>query len=412
MSRPSRVVAVVAVLVLAGFAVPAAGQESDVVTMTVVVENQSDEPVRNATVAASWDGGSTTVRTAANGKAFVDVPSGASVEIHVSHPRYVRNDPFVVADAEGDEVTVGVHRKGAVAVTVTDAAGPVGDASVAVRKDGAIVAQGRTNADGRYRTGIVERGEYSVTAVKRGYYRNVTAVTVDGNVTAPVALRKGSVTLTFEVRDPHFDPPRPVGGVTLDIGSLGRVTTLSGGEAKMQVPVNSRLQLTASKGGYGTVSRTVEVGESDRAVDVSTGLTPSLNVTPVNERTVVGESVVVDVADEYGDPVEGATVVLDGESVATTDSNGRATVRIESAGRHELVARTSNLTSDPATVRAVSAGDETTAGTASGTETAATGTGATGTDATTTESSTPGFTALTGVAALVALAVLAARRRR
>ncbi len=412
MSRTTRVVAVAALLVLAGVAVPAAGQETDVVTMTVAVEDRAGDPVRNATVTASWDGGSATVRTAANGKAFVDAPADARVELRVDHPRYVRNEPYVVEDAEAEEVTVDVSRRGEIAVRVTDAAGPVADAAVAVRKDGRVVVRGQTNADGRFRTGAVERGEYTVAAVRRGYYRNVTAVDVEGNVTAPVVLRQGSVTLTFEVVDRHFDPPRPVGNATLEVGSLGQVRTLTGGEAKMQVPVNSRPPVTASKQGYQTVSRPVDVNESDRTVRVGMGLTPSLNLTPVNERTVAGESVVVDVTDEYGDPVEGATVVLDGESVATTDANGRASVRIDETGRHRLAARTSNLTSDPATVRAV-AGDETTAGaaTGTGTRTATTGTnGGGGTDGTTT--STPGFTTLTGVVALLAAAAVLATRRR
>ena len=395
-------VLVAAVVVLAGVAVPAAGQE--VVTVTVAVENQSGDPVGDATVTASWDGGSTVVETAANGKAFVDVPSGATVELNVTHSRYTRNDPYVVKDADARDVTVGVFRKGTIAVGVTDRSGPVADATVVARKNGQIADSGRTDADGQYRTDTIERGEYAVTVVKRGYYRNVTDLRVDGDASTAVGLRQGSVTLTFNVTDPHFDPPRPVGDVTLGIASLGEFKSLTDGEAKTQVPVNSRLELTASKDGYETVSRTIDVEESDRDVDVSVSRTPSLNLSVVNERVVVGESVVVDVAGEYGDPVEGATVVLDGESVATTDRNGRANVRIEETGEHRVVARTSDLTADPATVTGVAAGGETTAE-ATATETA--------TDApSTTTSSTPGFTALTGVTALFALAAFAALRRR
>lgn len=403
-------VLVAAVVVFAGLAAPVAAQE-DAVTMTVTVENQSGEPVRNATVTASWDGGSVTARTAANGKAFVDVPSGANVELDVSHPQYVRNRPYVVEDAESDEVTVDVARKGAIAVDVTDAAGPVANATVAVRRDGRVVTRGQTNASGGYRTGTIERGEYDVGVVKRGYHHNATEVDVDGNVSAAVDLHRGSVTLSFEVEDPYYDLNRPLGDVTLAVDSIGSVKTLSSGEAKMQVPVNSRLRLTAVKDGYETVSRTVDVDESDREVEVSMSLAPSLNVTSVNERTVVGESVVVDVVDEYGDPVAGATVLLDGESVATTDQSGRATVRINATGEHELVARTSDVTSDPATVRAVSADDETTTTAETTTGTTAATTATTVTEGTTGET-TPGFTPLTGVVALLALTALTALRRR
>lgn len=380
--------------------------------MTVTVEDQSGDSVTNATVTASWDGGETAVRTAANGKAFVDVPEDARVELRVDHPRYVRNEPYVVEDAEADDVTVEVFRRGRVTVRATDAAGPVAGASVVVRKDGAIVERGETNAEGRYRTGVVERGDYSVAVVKRGYHRNRTDVDVEGNATVPVTLRRGSVTLSFNVTDPHYDPPRPVGNATLEVGSVGTVRTLPDGEAKLQVPVNTGFQLTASKEGHATVSRSIDVEESDRTVDVSIGLTPSLNVTPVNERAVVDESVVVDVTDEYGDPVAGATVLLDGEAVATTDESGRATVRIEETGEHTLAARTSNLTADPATVRAVAAEGETAAATTTTTETTTAATAGTTTGAETTGASTPGFTALAGAVALLALSALLVRRGR
>ena len=409
MLRITRVL-VAAVVVLAGLAAPVAGQE-DVVTMTVSVENQAGEPVRNATVTASWDGGSVTARTAANGKAFVDVPSGAHVEINVTHPQYVRNHPYVVEDAEGGEVTVDVARKGTITVSATDAAGPVSNATVVVRQDRRIVTRGQTNASGQYRTGTIERGEYTVSVVKRGYYRNTTEVAVDGNVSADVTLERGSVTLSFEVRDTHFDPNRPIGDVTLAVESIGSVKTLPSGEAKLQVPVNGRLNLTAVKDRYQTVRRTIDVDQSDREVTVSMHLAPRLNVTPVNERTVAGESVVVDVVDEYGDPVAGATILLDGEAVASTDQNGRATVQINATGRHRIVARTSNVTSDPATVRAVSAGDDTTAATETTTETTTARTATTVTDGATSQN-TPGFTPLTGAVALLAVTALAALRRR
>ena len=55
----------------------------EVVTLTVTIETPDGEPVANAALTATWDGGSSTATTVSNGKAFIDVEQGADVEIAV-----------------------------------------------------------------------------------------------------------------------------------------------------------------------------------------------------------------------------------------------------------------------------------------------------------------------------------------
>jgi hypothetical protein len=355
---------VAALVLFAGITTPVAAQETETetetegdgeVTLTVSVVNGAGAPVADADLTARWDEGSANVTTAGNGKAFVDVPSGADVRFDVSHSAYVRNRPHVVRNASEGDVTITVARGGSLSMRVRDSEGPVGNARVILRSGGDIVDDARTDDAGRYTVEPIEQGTYSVVVRKVGYYRNISTVEVDGSVERSAVIRQGSVTLHFNVTDPHYSPPRPVGGATLALDGVGQTVTLSSGEQVINAPVNSRIALEVSKDAYETTTRTIEIGERDRWVNVSVSRVAAANLTAVSERVVAGERVAVEVADEYGQPIENATILLDGESAARTDGTGGAAVRVPSSGEHELRARTGRLESDPVTVRAVSA---------------------------------------------------------
>ncbi|MFB6096328.1 MAG: carboxypeptidase-like regulatory domain-containing protein [Haloferacaceae archaeon] len=401
-------IAVVSLLVLSLLA-PAgavAAETGDPVTLTISVVDQSGAPVGDAELTATWENGSTTETTASNGKAFVDVPKDATVEITISHPEYIRNHAYVVENATERDVEVAVSRRGELRVVVDDANGAVADARVILRMDGRIAVSGTTDGDGVYESGDVERGDYTVSVVKPGYFRNTTSVTVDDSARTRLLIERGSVTLTVVVRDPHFSPAKPVGGATVAIDSVGQFTTLPEGKASVSVPVNTDLSIEVTKEGYEEVSHDVSVRESDHRENVSLSRVPSISIEPVNRRVVAGEKVVVAVTDEYGTPVEGATVTLDGDSVGETDGNGQLGVAVEETGDHTLVARASGLRSEGVTVTAIAADGETATPTSTPTDSSTdtpTSTGVGG----------PGFTPATALLALVlaALAVAFVRRR-
>lgn len=372
---------------------PVAG--ADPVTLTVAVTNQSGDPVSGADLTATWDGGSATAETRANGKAFVDVPEGADVEIEVDHPVYVRNHPVVVENADEREVSIDVFQRGSATIAVEDDTGHVSDARVILRKRGRIVADGQTTDDGTYETDVIERGEYSVTVIKRGYFRQQQRLTVDGNVETTVPIERGTVTLQVRVTDPHFDPPRAVGDLTVAIESVGQIQTRPDGTASVGVPVNADLDVTVTGDEYEEVTRTVSVEESDVNANVSVSRTPQLTLETANERVIVDERTVVTVRNEYDEPVEGATVLLDDEAVGETDANGQLSVTISGHGEHALRAEANGLRSDSVTVTGVDVDGETPTATAT----------------TTTAESGPGFTLLASGLALFALAGLLARRQ-
>lgn len=376
------------------------------VTLTVSVENRAGEPVKNAELTASWENGSNTKTTASNGKAFVDVPAGANVTITVDHPDYIRNHPYVLQSASEQSVTVPVSQRGQQTIVVADESGPIGDVDVVLRKDGRIAASGTTDSEGEFASGAIEQGSYTVSVVKPGYYRNTTSLQVGASGQTRVDLERGTVTLTVAVRDPHFSPPATLQNATVRIDSVGQFQTLASGEATVGVPVNTAFSVTVSKPEYESLTTTVRVRESDQRVNVSLNRTPTLTVEPLNRRVVTGESVVVEVTDEYTEPVANATVLLDGEAVGTTDDEGRVTVRIEEPGNHTVVATTDALSSAPVTIKGIAEAGSTPTATATDTSTAS----ATPTE---TEVGGPGFTLLTALVALgTTLAVLTRRQER
>ena len=351
-------VGVVVAAALAGASGSAVAQsDEELVTLTVeVVVPSSNERVGGVTLVAEWDGGQSTVTTASNGMALIDVPRGANVDITVQSAEYTRNSPYNIRVATEKEHTIEVARKAELDVVVTDAEGPVADASVVLRKDGVAVVNGRTDANGGFQSGTIEQGQYTVSVVKSGYYRTTENFIVAGSPERSVRIERGRVDYDIVVEDPHFDPAQPVSDATVSIEGVGTVSTNEDGAAAPLVPVNSRVRIQVSKDGYETATEVVTVNESTGSVSFSISREPSLSVSTLNERIVVGEVVAVEVTNAYGEPTAGVELLLDGERVAETDGNGEATVRITEPGEHELQARRGGTTSTTVTVRGVGEG--------------------------------------------------------
>lgn len=398
---PTRALAVLlaAALTLAfAAAAPAAVSAQADTTLEVVVTTPAGESVADATLTADWGSGSRTRTTAANGKAFISVPEGADVEISVDHPDYVRNAPLEVQDASEREVPMTVYAKSSIQVSVEGPEGAVSGADVSFRKNGEVVTGGSTDDDGTISSGTVEAGTYTVVVTKAGYLVARETVEAEGSVARTVTLERGTVTLEVNVTDDHFDPPRPVEGATVDVSQSGSVRTQPTGLGRISVPVNTWLDISVTKDGYESSSETRFVGESDETIAVTIQRTPALSAELLSDRVVAGENVLVSVTDEYGTPVAGATVLLDGEPVAETDESGRAVVEVASTGEHSVVVEHEELSTAPQTVVGVEEG-------------AAEGTPASG-EETETSTDLPGFGPLPALLALLAVVGVGLWRRR
>jgi len=410
---------VVASLLAGAVPAPAAGQQ-DQVTLTITVETPEGEPVSNADATVEWVGGNSTETTRSNGQALVDVPRGADVTIRVDHPFLVRNRPAKTNAGDGDAVTVTVYREGSVSLTVVDEAGggPVANAQVFLSKKETTFS-GRTGQDGRFTTDVIEQGTYRYSIRKSGYFDASGTITVDGDVEPELEIEQGQVPVEFQVVDPHFDPPRAVSDARVQVGSLASVNTSGSGLVSIGVPVNSQYDVRVTKPGYEAATRSLAVEESGERIEFSISRIPELELTADNDRILVGQRVRIEVVDEYDAPVEGAAVLVNGTTVGETNADGVLRVEIETVGVRELVARHDGVESDSVILEGVEAATETTTTettTATTTETTTTTTETTtATTAATTTSSQfgPGFGPVAALAALalVAAALLAARRR-
>jgi len=353
---------VVAMLVGWSFAaapVGVAATQSEAAIEVVVVDSDGDG-VGGVTVTATWDGGNDTRQTASNGRAFVNVEEGATVEFNVTGEEYVRNHPLVVEDVgEGEEVEVDVARKGRSTVVVSNTAGePIEGATVEFKKGRFRTdARGTTDGDGRFETGTVEQGVYEVTIRKAGFLELVNdSVVVGGDSRHEFTLERGTAQLEVSVVDDHFDDPQPLDEARVTIeDDQGEVAALrvSGGTASTSVPVNNEYAVTVEREGYQRAGRTVDVGESDERVELSTQRVPTLTVEPQNSRVVVGETTAVTVVNAYDEPVADAEVIKNNRTVGETDAEGELTVTIESTGSQGIRASRGDLESAVVTVEGV-----------------------------------------------------------
>ncbi|MCU4802751.1 carboxypeptidase-like regulatory domain-containing protein [Halobacteria archaeon HArc-gm2] len=375
-----------------------AGQTN--VTLTVTVVDQDGDTVSDVDISATWDdGGPVNETTRSNGQALVDVPEGANVTISVHDEDYVRNAPLVIEDAETGEVDVEVAEAGSATVDVVDAQGSVANAKVQLYDGDDRIADARTGSDGSFTTRDIEQGDYEVRVWKEGYLRSATDLTVDGDVSHEVEIEQDSRLLQVTVSDDHYSPPQAVANATVRVGGRNTVATLSNGEATVQVPVNANYDVTVTKDGYETNETSVRVREEAESANLTIQRTDAISLAVANERVVPGESTRVTVTDEYGDPVSGADVSIEGESAGTTNDDGVTSVTVESAGTQDLTATSGDLEAT-ANVTGVQVGGEST-DTASATE------NATGTE--TSDFSGPGFTVAGAIVALLAAGLLARR---
>ena len=383
---------------------------ADLVTLEVAVSDDDGNPVGNARVKVTYDEGENQTTTFSNGRAFVDVPRNASPKVRVTHDEYVQNFPVRVGEVdESETVTVTMYPRSTALIDVSDDSGAVEGAKVSLTKDGdrRTVDSGRTDADGTFESDAIEAGQYTATIQREGYLERTIEFDADGTALQSVTVERARSNADFLVQDTFFDDPRPVGDARISVRNDGEEvatarTDSRNGEAAVRLGVNTDYTVVVDHPDYESVERDLSVGEQD-AVTVTYNVTrtPNLSVAAGQERVVVGETVRVEVTDEYNQTVEGVTVLRDGESVGQTDANGVLNVPIAAAGEFEITAETGDLSSVPVTVRGVDEGgnDATTAG-SNDTDTQKESDGG----------ALPGFTA--GAAAVALAGALVALRRR
>ncbi len=356
-------VAVTAAVILgAGLFAGAAAGIDDPVTLDITVLDRDGEPVSNAELTVVWADNQTVEETRANGRALVDVPAGADVEIRVDHPEYTRNRPFTVTDATSRAVEVPVALSGVAGLTVLEGEQPVPDTQLTVREPGGpVVAELTTGDDGTAETGRLEQGQYEVTTERPGYFDETVSLELDREqVERSIAVESGRVTVSFAVFDDHFDPPEPIEGATIETERT-ILETGSEGQRSVDLDVNTVQNVTVNRDGYVEVTRRLVVGETDRAFEITTQREPELELVSDQQRVIVGEQVRVTATNAYDEPVAGATILLNGEPVGETGANGQLLVEITETGQQTVRAE-ADLLRGEATIEGVDPDDSDTAG--------------------------------------------------
>ena len=392
---------VVAIAVCIALPMGVAAQE-DEVTLTVSVVDPDGSLVGGAAVEATWDDGNGTASgtTASNGQVFIDVPRGADVELDIGDDdRFVRNQPLLVEDATERDVELEVFPQGVATVTVVDTDGQgLPDATVTLQENGRTVSSGETDENGVFESEAVERGEYRISAIKPGFFRNRSDVTVDAETEAEITLEEGRVTLDIDVVDDYFDPPQTLSDARLRIEAdvFDADVSASGGSASLNVPVNARYSVVASRDNYDGTQRQLNVREEPRSITVTAQRTPELTLSAANNRVIVGESTRVEVRNAYDDPATGVEVRMDGDVVGETDDRGEVSVRVDTVGERTIIANDGRVESNSIAITGV----DPDADSSTPTETV---------DESTTEE-TPGFGVVAAVAALALSFAVYARR--
>jgi len=388
--------------------VPAAATaQQDQVTITATIVDQDGRAVGSGVgVTATWDGGSVDGTTASSGQVLLDVPEGANVSIQVDDDRYIRNIPYTVEDASTASIEVPVAQSATAEITVrnTDNA-TVEGARVFLYRGSQIVTNQRTGADGTVATGAIEAGAYQLGIQKAGYYTTRSRVSITGQAGLNRTIEEGEVLLTVSVADDTFEPPVDL-NASVRIPGIGTLQTGEDGQTGTQVSVNTNYDIVVTTDGYQEVTRTVRVGESDTTVNVSTARLDEINV-DAQSQSIIDQPVRMDITDEYGVPVIGATVTSGGEQVGTTDDAGVVRVTPDSTGTVTYTIDDGDIT-ETVTIEVFAPSQGTpTAAAASPTPSATASPAA----AETTAGDGPGFTPLTVVAAVAALSLVAYRRR-
>lgn len=332
----------------------AATQQADLVEAEIIVEDRNGDRLSDIEVTASWgDGQTASDTTTSQGRVLLDVPADQRVAFTVNDTddEYVRNlQPRLIRPSTLDgPLTIQMALRGQIEFTVVDADGqPIQDARLRLTHadNPRTVETVFTDADGSVGVSGIEQRTYSVGVLRAGY--NTTEATVDlssESTTSSIELQSNRVTVDFTVVDDHFEEPRPLDGVTIDVPKLGGspIPTDENGQTQARLPVNDDYQLTVQLDGYQETTTVLPLGQVPTEIELQTQRDPSISINQLQNAIVVGQPTQVTVTNTYEEPVENAVVSLNGETVGQTDAQGQIVFNITQAGNNTIEASANGL---------------------------------------------------------------------
>ena len=212
--------------------------------------------------------------------------------------------------------TVELTWDGAKAIfTVTDGTNPIQDAIVQVGQQ-----QTKTDQYGKAVLSL-DKKPYKYSIEKVGYYDRLSG-TVDlssGDQDVAVELVRSTATATFTVTADG----KPLEGATVTIAGKSSTTDATGMVA-LTLPTDS-YDYTVEKSGYTDATGTADLRTGNKEVAVT-----------LQKKTTAAATFMVAA---YGNPIEGATVTIEGKT-ATTDAQGKAALTLPTGNYSYSVTKT------------------------------------------------------------------------
>lgn len=270
-------------------------------TVTVIVKNESGDPIMGARVTGIGSGEQT---TDAEGKATFTGISAGTYNIVATATGYEQTSLAVTVKSNQQvRLTMPKQRLYTVSVVVTDTKGnPIEGAVIK-----GIGSGGVTGSDGKATIANVLAGNYTITAVANGYGMSSQTISVSGNQSVSFTLTQLLYSVTVHVTD--ADTGAAISGASVTgIGSGG--TTDANGNVTFNDVTPGVYNLTISAANYNSYV-TVVTADSSKGINVALTRQKAAAVT-------------IHVRDSYNSSgVSGAQVTM---------SNGMGTLNTNSSG--------------------------------------------------------------------------------
>ena len=395
-------------------------QEPQFVTAEIEVVDRSGNSLSDIRVTAEWDDSQNeSGTTKSNGRVLLDVPENTEVEFSVndSDDAFVRNlQPVSVGPNDIDEpITIQMAPRGQVTFSVVDANGePVQDVRLQLTHEGSsqTVDIVTTDGDGTATVSGIEQRTYDVNVFRPGYNRAEQTFDLTGlQQSEDLEIESNRVNVDFTVLDDHFENPRPLEGATVDIAGVGTpIPTDENGETQARIPVNDEYDITVMLDGYQERTTTLTLQQEATELELSTQRVPEIKINQLQNAIVVGQPTQVTITNAYDEPVEAATVFLNGGTVGETDAEGQIVFNITEAGNNTIEASYEDLEAST-TLRGVDPDADSEDDTVDENETDDSNDTAAESDGSNDDAIGPGFGIVAALGAVIGLALIAARRR-
>jgi hypothetical protein len=294
-----------------------------------IITDPSGAPLAGATVSLEGVGVNATTTSAADGSFTFDGLDLGQYTVRASDPLYVSPTPEVVSVTDyGSTTTVALQFTDGSTINGEATLNEVPLAGVTVTIDGPVTVTATTDADGLYSVGVLPVGTYTVSFDASGY---ISPADQTVTISAPGTTQtiNGELNLPSTINGTVTDPTgAPLAGVSVTADGPVFATTTTGADGTYSLTGLDKGTYTVTFHADGFIDATPQI------VTVT-----AYNQTLVADAHVDAPSTISGVILNSGEnPIEGATVTIDGPtwSTTTTAADGTYSFGVLPKGTYDL----------------------------------------------------------------------------